>query len=378
MSGDATDRFVAPFRDPELGRRLLGAIARAARPGRTYALMEFCGGHTHAIARHGLPDLLPAGVRLIHGPGCPVCVLPVGRLDMALALAARPEVILTTYGDLLRIPASGGDTLFKARSRGADVRMVTSSLDAVALAAAQPDRQVVFMAIGFETTTPPTAVAVKQAEERGLDNFSILSNHVLTPPAIDAILGGSGAPRLDGIIGPAHVSTVIGWGAYQDLAARHQTPMVIAGFEPLDVLQAVHDLIGQVNAGRAEVGNQYARAVSRDGNPAACALVEALFEPRPDFAWRGLGRLPRSGLKLRPAYARFDAEARFELTEPEGREPPGCACGEVLKGATEPADCPLFATRCRPESPVGACMVSAEGACAAAHGHRRAPAAAPA
>ncbi|MQX35505.1 hydrogenase formation protein HypD [Roseospira navarrensis] len=361
-------KYLDDYRDPALARGLARAIAAEVRPDRTYRLMEFCGGHTHAIVNQGLAHLLPDAVRLIHGPGCPVCVLPVGRLDMALALVRdHPEVILCTYGDMMRVPASGGETLQKARAAGADVRMVYSTLDALALARAHPDRPVVFLAIGFETTTPPTALLLTQARDAGLPNLSVFCNHVLTPPAIGAILGGAGeAKPLDGIIGPAHVSTVIGSEAYRAGAARFGVPVVIAGFEPLDILRAVLMLIRQINDGRAEVETEYTRAVRPDGNPKARALMEEVFILRASFEWRGLGALPDSALAIRDDFAAWDAERRFAMPPLTGRENPACECGSVLMGALDPRDCRLFGRGCTPERPQGACMVSAEGACAAA------------
>ncbi|MBB4286465.1 hydrogenase formation protein HypD [Roseospira goensis] len=365
-------RYVDEFRDPALGRRLIAAIAAEVRPDRRYRLMEFCGGHTHAIANQGLAALLPEAIRLVHGPGCPVCVLPVGRLDMALALVRRhPEVILCTYGDMMRVPASGGDSLFSARAEGADVRMVYSTLDALAVARSTPHRPVVFLAIGFETTTPPTALALTRAAAEGLTNFSVFCNHVLTPPAIAAILAGAGegggaARPLDGIIGPAHVSTVIGSDAYAPCAARFGVPVVIAGFEPLDILRAVLLLVRQVNAGRVAVENEYTRAVTPAGNRRAQALMAEVFAVRPSFEWRGLGAVPASALEIRAAYAAWDAERRFAMPPLVGRENPACDCGAVLRGALAPRDCRLFGRACTPERPQGACMVSAEGACAAA------------
>ncbi len=363
-------KYVDDYRDPDLGRRLAAAIAAATRPATRYNFMEFCGGHTHAIARHGLEDLLPDAVRLIHGPGCPVCVLPVGRLDMALSLARDHRVILCTYGDMMRVPGSGGDSLLRARTDGADVRMVYSTLDALAVARDAPDREVVFFAIGFETTTPPTALAIRHAAETELTNFSVFCNHVLTPPAVLHILDGPGAPGadavpLDGFIGPAHVSTVIGSGAYEPFAEAHRKPVAIAGFEPLDILQAVLMLVRQVNDGRFEVENQYIRAVARDGNRKARALVAEIMTPRETFEWRGLGAIPRSALRPRDGFARWDAERRFDLGDLMGRDHPACDCGAILRGLKEPPDCRLFGAACTPDTPLGACMVSAEGACAA-------------
>ena len=363
-------KYVDEFRDGALARRLAAAIAREVDPAREYRFMEFCGGHTHAIARYGVEDLLPANVRLIHGPGCPVCVLPTGRLEMAIALAERPGVMLASYGDMLRVPGSGGDSLLKARARGADVRMVYSIDDALALARRHPDRQVIFFAIGFETTTPPTAVAIRQAAAEGLGNFSVFCNHVLTPSAIASILESPevrdlGSVKLDGFVGPAHVSTVIGSRPYEYFAAEYAKPVVIAGFEPLDVLQAVRMLVRQVNAGQSCVENEFARAVSRDGNRKAQKLVAEVFELRKHFDWRGLGRVPYSALRIKSAWAAFDAERRFA---PEPRAVPdhkACECAAILRGVKRPQDCRLFGSACTPETPMGSCMVSSEGACAA-------------
>lgn len=369
-------KYIDEFRDGGAAGRLAAAIRAEVRPGRSYRFMEFCGGHTHAIARYGLADLLPPEVTLIHGPGCPVCVLPVGRIDQAIRLALEHDAILCSYGDCLRVPASGGMTLLKARARGGDVRMVYSSADAVALARRHPERQVVFFAVGFETTAPATAVAVRQAAAQGLENFSVLCCHVLTPPAIAAILdpdhgGGLPAQRLDGLIGPAHVSVIIGTRPYEFVAERHRRPLVIAGFEPLDVMQAVRMLVRQVNDSRAEVENEFTRAVDRDGNRKALRLLDEVFELRDRFEWRGLGTLPASALRLRPAYAAFDAERRFTLDCTAVPDHKACECAAVLRGARRPQDCRIFGTACTPETPVGACMVSAEGACAAHYTYGR-------
>ena len=370
-------KYVDEFRDGTLAAGLARAIAREADSGRDYAFMEFCGGHTHAISRYGVADLLPANVRMIHGPGCPVCVLPIGRVDMAIRLAlARPEVILCTYGDCLRVPASDGLSLLKAKARGADVRMVYSAADALALAAREPAREVVFFAIGFETTTPPTALVLREAAARGLANFSVICNHVLTPPAITAILdspaaGELGTLHLDGFIGPAHVSTLIGSRPYEAVAARYRKPVVIAGFEPLDVMQAIRMLVRQVNTGRAEVENEFTRAVVRDGNPKAQAIVSEVLELRDEFEWRGLGVLARSALRIRPAFAPWDAEAKFGLDYRPVPDHRACECGAILRGVKKPADCKLFGTVCTPETPMGSCMVSSEGACAAHYNYGR-------
>ena len=358
-------KYVDEFRDPHLARGLAAAIAAEADPSRTYRFMEFCGGHTHAISRYGLEDLLPANLRMIHGPGCPVCVLPVGRIEQAIRLAQQPGVVLCTYGDMMRVPGAFGHSLLRAKAAGADIRMVYSSLDAVRIAAEAPGSEVVFFAIGFETTTPPTAVALQQAARQELRNFSVFCNHVLTPPAMRGILGGEDALGLDGFVGPAHVSTVIGTEPYRFVAAEFHRPVVIAGFEPLDVLQAVRMLVRQVNDGRADIENQYTRAVSGHGNRRAQALVDEVFELRDAFEWRGLGMLPHSALRLRPAYARFDAEQRFAVPAEPVADNPACDCGAILRGVKRPTECRLFGTACTPDTPIGACMVSSEGACAA-------------
>ncbi len=360
-------KYLDEFRDQALARRLAAAIAAAARPGREYRLMEFCGGHTHAIFRYGVPDLMPANLRFVHGPGCPVCVLPIARLDQAIALTAEHGVTLCTYGDLMRVPASRGQTLLKAKAGGADIRLVYSTQDALAIARAEPHRQVVFFAIGFETTTPPTAVALKTARAEGLANFSVFCNHVLTPPALEAILS-TAAPdgvQIDGILGPSHVSTVIGSQAYSFVPAQYRMPVVIAGFEPLDVMHSTLMLVSQLNAGRCQVENQYIRAVTETGNRKAQGLMAEVFTRRAEFEWRGLGVLPNSALAIAETYADLDAERRFPVAAPAGREVKGCECPSVLRGVKTPTDCRLFGTVCTPENPMGACMVSSEGACAA-------------
>ncbi|MDX1655626.1 MAG: hydrogenase formation protein HypD [Candidatus Competibacteraceae bacterium] len=365
-------KYIDEFRDGRLARGLGEAIGREVRPGRRYSLMEFCGGHTHAISRYGIQDLLPDAIRLIHGPGCPVCVLPVGRLTMAIELAEQPEVILCSYADMLRVPAHRGDSLLGARSRGADVRMVYSVDDALAVARQHPERQVVFFAIGFETTTPPTAVAILRAQAEGLDNFSVFCNHVLTPPAMQGILTDARDKLyLDGFIGPAHVSTVIGSRPYEFVAGEYRRPVVIAGFEPLDLLQSILMLVCQLNGGRCEVENQYTRAVNRTGNLKAQELMERVFELRPDFEWRGLGRVPRSALAVRADYALWDAERRFALEERSVPDHKACECAAILRGVKRPQDCKVFASACTPDTPLGSCMVSSEGACAAHYTYGR-------
>ncbi|HRP74026.1 MAG TPA: hydrogenase formation protein HypD [Rhodocyclaceae bacterium] len=370
-------KFIDEFRDGELAAGLAAAIAREADIGRDYAFMEFCGGHTHAISRFGVTDLLPSNVHMIHGPGCPVCVLPIGRIDMAIRLALdRPEVILCTYGDCLRIPASDGLSMLKARARGADIRIVYSAADALTLAQSHPRREIVFFAIGFETTTPPTALVLRATCEGRVRNFSVICNHVLTPSAISSILESPevrrlGSVPLDGFVGPAHVSTVIGSRPYEFFAEEYRKPVVIAGFEPLDVMQAIRMLVRQVNEDRAEVENEFSRAVTRDGNLKAQALVADTFELRRSFEWRGLGEVPYSALRIRAGFADWDAEARFGLTYVPVADNKACECGAILRGVKKPTDCRIFGTVCTPENPMGSCMVSSEGACAAHYSYGR-------
>jgi len=371
-----TVRFIDEFRDRTLAASLAAGIAAETRTDRTYHLMEFCGGHTHALFRYGVQDLLPANVRMIHGPGCPVCVLPIGRIDQALQLARDHGAVLCTYGDLMRVPGPEKVSLLKAKAAGADVRMVYSSLDSLAVAEALPEKQVVFFAIGFETTTPPTAVALQHAKAKGVSNFSVHCNHVLTPAAMRGILESAkadpnAAAAIDGFVGPAHVSAVTGYGAFAFCAEAYQRPVVIAGFEPLDVMQAILMLIRQVNDGRADVENEYTRVVSRDGNTKAHALMADVFELRDSFEWRGLGDMANSALKIRETYADFDAERRFPLTHRDIADNKACECPAVLRGAKEPTQCKLFATVCTPENPIGSCMVSSEGACAAVYTYGR-------
>jgi hydrogenase expression/formation protein HypD len=363
-------KHIDEYRDGTLARSIAGTIACEAEPGRHYQFMEFCGGHTHAISRYGIEDLLPPNVQMVHGPGCPVCVLPVGRIDDAIRLAMRPEVTLCTYADLMRVPASGGASLLKAKAAGADIRMIYSTLDAIRIAEAEPGREIVFFAIGFETTTPPTALAIRLARKKRLPNFTVFCNHVLTPPAIRAILGSPHSPeaaevRVDGFVGPAHVSTIIGTKPYDGVAAEFRKPVVVAGFEPLDVIQAILMLVRQVNEGRHDVENQYSRAVTAEGNLIAQREMAEVFELRPAFEWRGLGELPMSALGLRAAYAEFDAERRFAIKTVPAADNPACECGDILRGLKRPAECKLFGTVCSPENPMGSCMVSPEGACAA-------------
>lgn len=362
-------KYVDEFRDPDAAHALCASMHAEVQPGRAYNFMEFCGGHTHALCRFGLEDLLPGNIRMIHGPGCPVCVLPVGRLDMAIELAvSHRDVILCTYGDLMRVPGTGGQTLRSAKAKGGDVRMVYSTAQAVALAEAHPEREVVMFAIGFETTTPPTAAAVKAAASKGLTNFSVFCNHVLTPSAIDAIMmtgSGETGARLDGFVGPGNVSTIIGAEAYQGAVDKWGKPIVISGFEPNDMLQSILQLIRQVNRGEAVVENAFARAVRPGGNQAAQALCADVFAVRDSFEWRGLGAIPNSALKLADAYHAYDAEQRFGMRYISRPDHKACACAEILRGEKAPRDCKVFARACTPEHPLGSCMVSPEGACAA-------------
>ena len=363
-------KYVDEFRRHDLAQKLSRAIHNEVDRGRQYNLMEFCGGHTHAIFRYGVQDLMPDNVRFVHGPGCPVCVLPVGRIDNAIGLAQQHDVILCTYGDLLRVPGSGRKSLLKVKAEGADVRMVYSTQDALKIARDNPGREVVFFAIGFETTTPPTAVAIRQAQAEGLKNFSTFCNHVLTPAAIQNILESPevreiGSVLIDGFFGPSHVSSVIGSQPYEFFAEEFQRPVVIAGFEPLDVMQSALMLIRQLNEGRHEVENEYTRVVSREGNRKAKALVAEVFELRRSFEWRGLGLVPYSALRIKSAYAGFDTEKRFEVPAIQASDVKGCECPSILRGVKKPTDCRLFGTVCTPENPMGSCMVSSEGACAA-------------
>ena len=362
-------RFVDEFRSGDLAKRLAERIAALVEPGRHYKLMEVCGGHTHAIYKHGVEDLLPPEVELVHGPGCPVCVIPMGRQDDALAIARRPEVIFTTFGDMLRVPSSAG-SLLDAKAQGADVRMVYSPLDALRIARSNPGREVVFFAIGFETTTPSTALTLLRARAEGIRNFSVFANHVTIIPAIRAILQSPDL-RLDGFIGPGHVSTVIGTRPYAFIARDHKRPVVVSGFEPLDVLQGVYMILRQLADGRSEVENQYSRIVREEGNPRALQVIAETMELRTTFEWRGLGFISQSALKLREAFADWDAEVRYEVPGVRVADPKACQCGEVLKGVIKPWECKVFGTACTPERPIGTCMVSSEGACAAYYNYGR-------
>jgi hydrogenase expression/formation protein HypD len=355
-------KYVDEYRDAELAKRIAEEIARLSE-GRQLKLMEVCGGHTHTIYKHGVEDILPPNIDLIHGPGCPVCVLPMGRIDDAIAIARMEDVIFTTFGDMMRVPGSHG-SLLDAKAEGADVRFVYSPLDAFKLARQHPDRQVVFFAIGFETTAPSTAVTLLRARAEGIKNFSIFCNHVTIIPAMKAILDSPDL-RLDGFIGPGHVSMVIGMRPYTFVARLHRKPVVIAGFEPLDIIQSVCMIVKQISEGRAEIENQYARVVRPEGNVKALEAMAKTMELRPFFEWRGLGFITHSALKLRAEYADWDAELRYEVPGLRVADPKSCQCGEVLKGVIKPWECRVFGTACTPETPIGTCMVSPEGACAA-------------
>ncbi|MEM9474554.1 MAG: hydrogenase formation protein HypD [Pseudomonadota bacterium] len=367
-------RYVEEFRDPKAAKAVIAAIAEVADAiGATKQdpvhIMEICGGHTHAIFRYGLDKLVHDGVQFIHGPGCPVCVLPRSRVDECIELAERPEVIFTTFGDAMRVPGTR-KSLMQAKADGADIRMVYSPLDALELARRNPDREVVFFGLGFETTTPSTAFSIQQAAREGLSNFSVFCNHITVPPPIRALLNDPHMV-LDGFVGPGHVSMVIGVHPYDFIARDHGKPLVVSGFEPLDLLQSVLMVLEQIRDGRSEIENQYARVVPEHGNPASLAAIADVYEPRPSFEWRGLGEIDESGLRIRDRYAAFDAEKKFGIGygAAAGRatveDPEGAACGAVMTGRLKPTGCPHFGKGCTPEMPLGALMVSSEGACAA-------------
>jgi len=344
--------------------------------GREVYIMEFCGGHTHSIMKYGIDELLKGYVRFIHGPGCPVCVMPMQRIDLAIELAKIPNTVLCTYGDLLRVPGSNRKSLLNLRSEGCDVRMVYSCLDVLKIAEENPQKEVIFFAIGFETTTPQTAVLIRKAKAMGIRNLSVVSNHVITPAAIQHILNSPeireiGKVRIDAFIGPGHVSVIIGTRPYHYFAEEFQKPVVISGFEPVDVMQSVYMIVRQIKEGRAVVENQYTRFVSYQGNLKAQQLVSEVFELRKEFEWRGLGIVPYSALKIRRSYEDLDAERRFTVELPKPKEHPACICGKVIRGVALPTDCKLFGTVCTPSNPLGSCMVSSEGACAAYFKYRR-------
>jgi hydrogenase expression/formation protein HypD len=363
-------KYVDEFRDGGTARHVAERIALlTATLERPLKFMEVCGGHTHTIFKYALHQLLPAQVELVHGPGCPVCVLPVGRVDEAIGLAMRPGVILTTFGDAMRVPGNKR-SLLSARAAGADVRMVYSPLDALQMAVDHPQRHVVFFGIGFETTTPSTASAILQAAAEGIDNFSIFANHVSLMPGLRALLD-SGEVHLDGFVGPGHVSTIIGTEPYEVIARNYRKSVVVSGFEPNDIMQSIYMLVTQTLSGRPAVLNQYTRTVRLEGNRRAREIMERVYEPRASFEWRGLGEIPLGGLRVREEFSRYDAERRFEMAGRRLADPKACQCGDVLKGVKTPWECKIFGKVCTPRNPVGSCMVSSEGACAAAYNYGR-------
>lgn len=358
-------KFVDEYRDEQGAQRLAKAITSITK--NPWVIMEMCGGQTHSIVKYGVDELLPPGITLVHGPGCPVCVTPVELVDKAVEIASRPEVIFTSFGDMLRVPGTKDD-LFAVKARGGDVRIVYSPLDAVKIARANPDKQVVFFAVGFETTAPANAMAVYQAHRQSIPNFSILVSHVLVPPAIEAILS-SPVNRVQGFLAAGHVCTVMGYTEYEPLASRYKVPIVVTGFEPIDLLQGIYMLIKQLEEGRTEVENQYSRSVQREGNETAQKIIHEVFQVV-DRKWRGVGLIPNSGLGLRGDYMQYDAEKRFGVTEYTAEESPECISGLVLQGQKKPHECPAFGIRCTPDRPLGATMVSNEGACAAYYRYR--------
>ena len=362
-------KYVDEFRDPELGRALSAQILSLVEPGRHYKVMEVCGGHTHSIYKYGIDDLLPENVELVHGPGCPVCVIPMGRVDDGIAMAESEDVIFTCFGDMMRVPGSER-TFTDAKADGADIRMVYSPLDALRIAKANPDRDVVFFAIGFETTAPSTALTLKRARAEGISNFLCMCSHVTIVPPLRALLDSPDL-RLDGFIGPGHVSTIVGARPFEFIPADYGKPLVTAGFEPLDILQSIEMILRQLSEGRCEVENQYRRVVPYEGNPAALAALAEVFVLRPHFEWRGLGFIGQSALAISEEYADFDAERRYEVPGVRVADPKACQCGEVLKGVIKPWECKVFGTACTPEHAIGTCMVSPEGACAAYYNYGR-------
>jgi hydrogenase expression/formation protein HypD len=354
-------KFIDEYRQADLARKLADEIAHMT--SKPLKLMEICGGHTHTIFKYGIEDLLPPNIEMIHGPGCPVCVIPLGRVDDSLSIAFKPGVIFATFGDMMRVPGSK-TSLLDAKASGADVRMVYSPLDALKIAKKNPDRHVVFLALGFETTAPSTALTILQAAKDKIENFTVFCNHITIVPALKAILDSPDL-RLDGFVGPGHVSTVIGTRPYEFVCEEYRKPLVVSGFEPLDILQSVYMIVKQAVEGRAEVENQYTRAVYRDGNRKALEAIFEVFEPREYFEWRGLGSIARGGMKLRDKYSAFDAELKFPVPGLRIADPKACQCGEILKGVKKPWECKVFGTACTPETPIGSCMVSSEGACAA-------------
>ena len=361
-------KYIDEFRDAQAAQQLITRIQGAVKADKSYRIMEFCGGHTHTLFRYGIPELLPKNVQLLHGPGCPVCVLPIPRIDAAIEIALKPKVILCSYGDMLRVPGSNGMSLLKARAQGADVRMVYSPVEVLQVAQDQPEHEVVFFAVGFETTTPPTAQLLALAEAAKIPNLSIFCNHVLTPPAMLSVLEDDMV--VDGMIAPGHVSLVTGSQAFTEVVNDYHLPLVVTGFEPLDLLQAIYMLVLQINQGEQQLENQYTRAVTTQGNTKAQALIQHYLEPRDSFEWRGLGQLANSALKIRDAYGAFDAEKRFRLSKQSASDNKACECPAVLRGQKKPNECKLFNKPCTPDNPLGACMVSSEGACAAYYNYQ--------
>ncbi|MDY6782392.1 MAG: hydrogenase formation protein HypD [Cyanobacteriota bacterium] len=367
-------KYVDEFRDPKKAKALIQNIQQLSRkleqtPANPLKVMEVCGGHTHSIFKYGIEDSLPNNIELIHGPGCPVCVMPRGKLDDAIAIAQNPNVILVTFGDTLRVPGSQ-KSLLQAKAEGADIRIVYSPLDCLPIAQQNPDKEVIFFAIGFETTAPSTALTLLQAVEENITNFSLFCNHVLVVPALEALLNNPDL-QLDGFIGPGHVSTIIGTQPYEEICQTYQKPIVVSGFEPLDILQSVWMVLQQFLEDRCEVENQYDRLVREKGNRIAIEAIHQVFETRESFEWRGLGEIPRSGLKVRSRYAKFDAETKFAILPAKVDDHEACQCGEILKGVLKPWECKVFGTACTPENPIGSCMVSSEGACAAYYKYGR-------
>jgi hydrogenase expression/formation protein HypD len=367
-------KYVNEFRNPQIAQALFKEINRLSSllertPEQPLKLMEICGGHTHSIFKYGIEAALPDTIELIHGPGCPVCVMPRGRLDDAIALAEQPNVIFTTFGDAMRVPGSK-KSLLQAKAEGADVRMIYSPLDALPIAKENPDKEVVFFGIGFETTAPSTALTILQAQTEGIKNFSIFANHVLVVPALEALLNNPDL-QLDGFIGPGHVSTIIGTKPYQIIAETYHKPLVVSGFEPLDILQSIVMVLQQLADGRCQVENQYSRLVQAEGNKVALDAINKVFTVRDEFEWRGLGNISESGLKIRENYVHFDAEVKFTLPNRQVADAAACQCGEILKGLLKPWQCKVFGTACTPENPIGTCMVSSEGACAAYYKYGR-------
>jgi hydrogenase expression/formation protein HypD len=363
-------KYVDEFREPQKAEALLHEIERLCQIlGKPIKLMEVCGGHTHSIFKYGIEEILPDTIELIHGPGCPVCVMPKGRLDDAIAISQNPNVIFTTFGDAMRVPGST-TSLLQARAQGADIRMVYSPLDSLQIARENPHKEIVFFALGFETTAPSTAFTILQAASAKIHNFSMFSNHVLVIPALEALLDNPDL-QLDGFIGPGHVSMVIGTNPYQFISQQYHKPIVISGFEPLDIFQSIWMLLQQLVENRCEVENQYNRIVEKPGNIVAIEAINEVFTVRENFDWRGLGEIPNSGLKIHPKYAQFDAELKFTIPNLKVADHKACKCGEILKGVLKPWECKVFGTACTPETPIGTCMVSSEGACAAYYKYGR-------